>query len=85
MDITNLKPKAALNWEYMPFACPVDHVSPAYPKSLLIYSKMDFFAWGQAEEFIGKLEANGVPYEEYHSTKFLDNHAFSINLNNKVA
>lgn len=84
-DITNLKPKEALTWEYMPFACPVDHVSPAFPKSLLIYSKLDFFAWGQAEEFIEKLEKNGVPYEEYHSTHFLDNHAFSINLNNKVA
>ena len=64
VDITGLKPKEALNWEYMPYACPVDHVSPKYPKSLVVYAKLDFFAKGQAEAFIRELEKNGVPYEE---------------------
>ena len=85
LDVTNLKPKEALKWEFMPYACPVNHVSPAFPKSLVVYAKKDFFAKGHAEAFIKELEANGVPYEEYHSKHFLDNHAYSINLKNAVA
>lgn len=85
LDITGLKPKKALEWEYMPYACPVRLVTPEFPRSLVIYSKKDFFAKGQAEAFLEELRSKGVYAEEFHSTKFLDNHAFSINLKNRVA
>jgi acetyl esterase/lipase len=84
-DISGRKPKQLTDWEYLPYISPVDFVTSGHPKALVIYAQKDFFAKGQAETLIGKIRAEGVPCEEYHSTRFIDNHAFPINSNNRVA
>ncbi len=84
-DISGVKPKDLATWKYLPYVSPVDFVKPSHPKALVIYAQKDFFAKGQAETLIGKLRDAGVECAEFHSTRFADNHAFTINNTNRIA
>lgn len=84
-DISGVKPQDLTSWEYFPYVSPVDFVTEWHPKALVIYAQKDFFAKGQAETLIGKLHEAGVECEEFHSTRFADNHAFTINNTNRIA
>lgn len=85
VDLTGRKPKELATWEYMPCLSPIDFVTKGHPKSLVIYAKKDFFAKRQGETLVEKLRSAGVDCDEYHSTRFSDNHAFTINGKNRVA
>ena len=85
LDLTGRKPKDLGGWEYAPYLSPMDFVKQGHPKSLVIYAKKDFFAKGQAETFVEKLRSFGVECDEFHSERFLDNHAFPLNGKNRIA
>lgn len=85
VDISGKKPKDLSSLEYTPYLSPIDFVTEHHPKTLLIYAKKDFFAKGQAELLMEAFREKGVPYEEYHSTRLLDNHDFILNGNSLAA
>jgi len=85
IDISGRKPKDLATWDYMPYMSPVDFVTPAHPKAMVVYAAKDFFCKGQAETLLAKLRAAGVECAEYGSKRFADNHAFAINTNSRAA
>lgn len=64
------------SYEYINEISPVYHITKNYPKTCIVYSEKDIFCKGQGEDFIEKLKENQIYYEEFHSTKLLDNHTF---------
>ena len=85
VDISGRKPKDLASWQYFPLLSPLDYVTENHPPCMVIYSKKDFFAKGQAETFLAALRQCGVDCEESFSTKFTDNHGYVINTNSKAA
>ena len=63
-------------YEFIHEISPVEHVTKNFPKTCIVYSEKDIFCNGQGQDFIEKLKENNVYYEEYHSSKMLDNHTF---------
>lgn len=84
-DVTGFTIEEALSSELFPFINPIEFVTSAFPKSMVVYAERDFFAKGQAESFIERIREQGGSVEEYHSTGFMDNHAFLINRKSKAA
>ena len=53
-----------------------------FPRTLFLsYSRWDALCYGQTQNLLKKLDALGVPYEEFHSTNPLQNHCFMFNWN----
>ena len=63
---------------------PVNYVTTNFPKEAFFsYAKLDLICNGQTQLLLKKLDALGVPYEEYHSTQLLQNHCFMFNWQEK--
>ena len=63
-------------YEFIHEISPVEHVTKNFPKTCIVYSEKDILCNGQGQDFIEKLKEKNVYYEEYHSSKMLDNHTF---------
>ncbi len=61
---------------------PINFVNADFPRTLFLsYSRWDALCYGQTQNLLKKLDALGVPYEEFHSTNPLQNHCFMFNWN----
>ena len=61
---------------------PINFVNANFPRTLFLsYSRWDALCYGQTQNLLKKLDALGVPYEEFHSTNPLQNHCFMFNWN----
>lgn len=77
-DFAGISKEEFKNYEWKDICAPIDFVTPEFPKTFITYAEQDFFCGGQGPRMIEKLKENGVYYEEYHSTKFANNHCFSL-------
>ena len=67
---------------YKELISPINYVNANFPKTIFAtYSKWDALCYGQTQNLLKKLDALGVPYEEYHSTNPINNHCFMFNWN----
>lgn len=73
------------NYEYFDYVSPINHLTKNFPKSCVVYAAQDFFCGGQGEDFLKKLNELGIYNEEYHSSKFMDNHTFPSTWKSKAA
>lgn len=60
-------------------------VNKDFPNCFLTYSKKDIVCAGQTEAFMAHLDELGVKHEDFFSTKFSDNHCFSLNWKSKAS
>jgi hypothetical protein len=59
---------------------PINFVNANFPRTLFLsYSRWDALCYGQTQNLMKRLDALGVPYEEFHSTNPLQNHCFMFN------
>lgn len=72
-DFANLQ-----DYKYLDYLSPSAFVQEGWCPCFLVYSKKDFFVGGMAEALIEKLKEYNIPYQEYYSTKFSDNHCFHL-------
>lgn len=64
---------------------PLRFVNEKFPETFITYAEKDFFCGGQGEAMIEKLKKYNVPYSEYHSTKFTQNHTFPLTWKGQAA
>ena len=84
-DFADIEVKDIDTYDYLDLCVPVKFADDKYPSTFVTYAQKDIFCKGQSEGLIEKLKGNGVDVEEYHSTKFLSNHCFSLNWKGKDA
>ena len=70
-------------WKEMGSVFPL--VDEKFPKSFITHAAKDIFCGGQGDALMKILKEKGVYCEEFHSTKFMDNHCFSLNWTGKAA
>lgn len=70
-NLFNLK-----EYEFYDIISVTDLVNSNWPPSLIIHGKKDLICPKQGDILLEKLRSCGVPCEEYHATKLLDNHCF---------
>lgn len=63
----------------------LDYVRPDWKEFFLTYAEQDYFCKGSGEAMCKKLNELGVKYEEFHSTKLLDQHCYHLILFSKIA
>lgn len=73
-DVKDLDCSCVLNW-----------VNEKWCPSFLVISDKDFICGGQGDLLKEKLDEAGVENRTYHSTKFLDNHCFHLNVWTKAS
>ena len=56
-----------------------DNINADFPPCFITYSKKDVVCPNQSEKFMERLDELGVHHESFFSTKFSDNHCFSLN------
>lgn len=84
-DFAGISKKDIDGYDFLEFCKPVKYVGKDFPKSFVTYADKDFFCGGQGPKLVETLKANGVYVEEFHSTKFMENHCFSLTWNGKSA
>ena len=80
IDIKDIK-----TYEKYDMLSPIEYVNEQFPPTFITYAEKDFFCGGQGEAMIEKFKSHGVPYREYHSTKFMQNHTFPLTWKGKAA
>jgi len=78
IDFTGSPVKAIDSFPYLDRVAPYDYVNERFPKCLIVYAGQDFFCGGQHDKLAEKLTEYGVYHDMYGSTKFSDNHTFSL-------
>lgn len=84
-DFASIKKADVATYEWLDLCAPIDHVDANFPASFITYAEQDFFCGGQGPKLVEKLKGLGVHVEEFHSTKFAENHCFSLTWNGKSA
>lgn len=84
-DFAGISPKDIDKFDLLPYVSPGDFVTASWPKSYVIYAEQDFFCGGQGEHLVEVLKGLGVYVDSYGSTKFSDNHTFSLTWTSKAA
>lgn len=77
-DFAGTTPKHLDEYEYLPYVSTSDYITDKFPPCLIVYAEQDFFCGGQHTKLMELLDKNGVYYEFYGSTKFSDNHTYSL-------
>lgn len=77
-ELMGMDPEAAVKSPYFEGVTLTKHVTPQFPKTLLIYSANDLFCRGQGEELCRLLAENNVPTECICAKSVLDNHVYSL-------
>lgn len=78
-EVLGYKFKDCFSVEPKEFWSITDNINADFPPCFLTYSKKDSVCPNQTERFMERLDELGVHHESYHSTKFSDNHCFSLN------
>ncbi len=78
-DVLGVKFKDSFAVEPKEFWSITDNINADFPPCCLIYSKKDSVCPGQTEAFMKRLDELGVHYESVFSTKYSDNHCYSLN------
>lgn len=78
IDFAGVSTKKINSYRYLKYVSPIDYVDERFPKALIVYAGQDFFCGGQHDKLSAKLKECGVYYDMYGSTKFSDNHTFSL-------
>jgi acetyl esterase/lipase len=73
------------NYEYYKYFSPINWVNDKMPPTFVIHAKQDFFCGGHGDVMLKKLNELKIYNESYQSSKFLDNHCFSLFWNKKEA
>ena len=84
-DFAGIKLDQLDDYEHMDKMSPIDFITKDYPQSYIIYANKDIFCMGQGQEFIKKLEQNGVYCTSFGSTSVFDNHTFSLTWKSKAS
>lgn len=84
-DFTGVAIEDIKKYKYLDVLSPLNHITPDFPKSCVVYAEQDFFCGGQGELLVEKLNENGVYNEVYYSTAFADNHTFQSTWYSKAA
>jgi acetyl esterase/lipase len=82
-DVASISKKEFDTFEFRDICSPIEKVTSEFPKAFIVYAVQDFFCRGQGERLLKNLADQGVYTEEYHSTKFMSNHCFSLNWRGK--
>ena len=83
-DFLGLSVKDLDTYEYLDIVDSKNYVTANWPTSFVVYAEQDFFCGGQGEGLCEKLDELGVYQEHYGSTKFSDNHTFSLTWSSKA-
>lgn len=78
IDFTGKPVKEIEAYPYLDKVAPIDYIDSRFPKCLIVYAGQDFFCGGQHDKLSEKLKEVGVYHDMYGSTKFSDNHTFSL-------
>lgn len=84
-DFANIEVKDFPTYEWKEMGSVLPLVDEKFPKSFITYAAKDIFCGGQGDALMKILKEKGVYCEEFHSTKFMDNHCFSLNWTGKAA
>ena len=84
-DYLGIDLKDIKTYEKYDMLSPIDYVNENFPETFITYAEKDFFCGGQGEAMIEKFKEHGVPYREFHSTKFMQNHTFPLTWKGKAA
>jgi acetyl esterase/lipase len=79
LESTGYQKKEIGGFKYLHEFSPIPYITPAYPKTFLIYSLKDIFCKHHSELLEERLKENNVSVKSFHSTKFIDNHCFHLN------
>ena len=78
-EVLGVKFKESFNIEPKEFWSITDNINETFPPCFITYSKKDVVCPNQSERFMERLDALGVQHESFFSTKFSDNHCYSLN------
>lgn len=67
------------DYRYFNQIVPTNYINSNWPPAMLVYSQKDIFCSGQGEYMLQKLAEAGIPHQEAHSTKLIDNHCYHFN------
>jgi len=77
-DIYGVNGEALKNVEFSESLNLIDLLPKDFPKCFICYSSKDMLCGGQSQLLMKKLDEYNIPYVEVHSTKFSDNHCYSL-------
>ena len=84
-DYLGIDLKDVAKYEKYDMLSPIAYVNENFPATFITYAEKDFFCGGQGEALIEKFKEHGVPYSEFHSVKFMQNHTFPLTWKGKAA
>ena len=84
-DYLGIELKDIATYEKYDMLSPIDYVNENFPETFITYAEKDFFCGGQGEAMIEKFKSYNIPYREYHSVKFMQNHTFPLTWKGKAA
>lgn len=64
---------------------PITYVNGKFPRTFITYAEKDVFCAGQGEALIQKFEEYEIPYTQYHSVSFGENHTYPLTWSSKGA